>query len=101
MKKIKPSYPRRREMLKASFEPLSDDDFRQFVAAGVAVPGRQGGSLFVSKWRDGPGMDADAFLGILRAQGSTMVVRKFESDVNIRVQRRPDSVGKRKRLSGV
>ncbi len=99
MKKIKSSYPRRREMLKASFEPLSDDDFRKFVAAGAAVPGRQGGSFFVSKWRDGPGMDAEAFLEGLRAEGSTMMVRKFESDVNIRVSRSSDSVSKRKRLS--
>jgi hypothetical protein len=89
MKKIRPSYPRRKEMLQTPFEPLSEDEFRKYVASGVAIPGRQGSDLFVSKWRDGPGLDVDAFLAGIRAQGSRMVVRKFHSDVNIRVLRGP------------
>jgi hypothetical protein len=87
MRKIKQHWPRRGAMLKTAFEPLSDEEFRQFVASGVAIPGQQGTSLFVTKWRDGPGLGADAFLESLRAQGSKMVVRKFGSDVNIRVVR--------------
>lgn len=87
-------------MLKLPFEPLSDDDFRQFVASGAAIPGQQGPSLFVTKWRDGPGVGVEAFLESLHAQGSTMVVRKFRSDVNIRVVRRKPPVPKRARPSG-
>ncbi len=87
MKKIKQHYPRRKEMLKTAFEPLSDEEFRQFVASGVAIPGQQGTSLFVTKWRDGPGLGADAFLDSLRAQGSKLMVSRFQSDVNIRVIR--------------
>ncbi|MGA9838858.1 MAG: hypothetical protein WBF81_01250 [Thermoplasmata archaeon] len=95
MKKIKQHYPRRGAMLKTAFQPLSDDEFRAFVATGVAIPGQQGASLFVTKWRDGPGLGADAFLETLRAQGSTLEVRRFESDINIRVIRHQTSVGKR------
>jgi hypothetical protein len=100
MKKIKQHYPRRGEMLSTAFEPLSDDEFREFVASGVAIPGQQGPSLFVTKWRDGPGLGADAFLQSLHAQGSTMVVRRFKSDVNIRVVRAKPSVAKRMVPSG-
>jgi hypothetical protein len=74
-------------MLKTAFEPLSDEEFREFVASGVAIPGQQGASLFVTKWRDGPGLGADAFLESLHAQGAKLVVRKFGTDVNIRVVR--------------
>ncbi|HLM91734.1 MAG TPA: hypothetical protein VK424_06790 [Thermoplasmata archaeon] len=87
MKKFKQSYPRRRTMLATPFVPLSDDDFRELVTLGSAIPGQQGSALFVAKWRDGRGMDADAFLLALRAQGSKLVVRKFKQDVNIRVVR--------------
>jgi hypothetical protein len=87
MKKIKQHYPRRGEMLKTAFEPLTDDEFRQFVASGVAIPGQQGSALFVTKWRDGPGLGADAFLDSLRAQGSKLEVRRYKADVNIRVIR--------------
>jgi hypothetical protein len=87
MKKIRPSYPRRREMLATPFEPLSDDGFRTLVASGSAIACQQGTALFVSKWRDGPGMDADLFLAALRAQGSTLEARAYKSDVNIRVIR--------------
>jgi hypothetical protein len=101
MKKIKQHYPRRGEMLKTAFQPLSDKDFREFVASGVAIPAQQGATLFVTKWRDGPGLGADAFLESLRAQGSTLVFRKFKADVNIRVVRsqprtRSDSLIKRR-----
>jgi len=94
MKTIKQSYPRRREMLKTPFEPLSDDDFRKYVTSGIAIPAQQGGTLFVTKWRDGPGLDAETFLVGLRAQGSTLVARKFKSDVNIRVIRNKPPVGR-------
>jgi len=87
VKTIKQSYPRRREMLATPFEPLSDDEFRQLVASGLAIPGQQGTGLFVAKWRDGPGLDVEAFLVALHAQGSKLVVRRFKSDVNIRVVR--------------
>ncbi len=79
-------------MLATPFEPLSDDEFRQLVASGLAIPGQQGTSLFVAKWRDGPGLDAEAFLVALRAQGSKLVVRRFKADVNIRVVRSKQSV---------
>ena len=42
-------------MLNTPFEPLLDEEFRQLVAGGSAIPCQQGASLFVSKWRDGPG----------------------------------------------
>jgi hypothetical protein len=87
VKKIKQHYPRRGKMLNTAFEPLTDDAFRQFVASGDAVPARQGAALIVTKWRDGPGLGADAFLESLRAEGSTLEFRKFNSDVNIRVVR--------------
>lgn len=78
-------------MLATPFGPLSDDEFRQLVASGRAIPLRQGASLSVAKWRDGPGVDADAFLLALRAQGSSLVIRRFKEDVNIRVLRHPPS----------
>ncbi|MGA8276051.1 MAG: hypothetical protein WB789_01955 [Thermoplasmata archaeon] len=92
MKKIKQSYPRRRKMLQTPFEPLSDDEFRQLVSSGTAIPGQQGSVLFVAKWRDGPGMDAETFLVALRAQGSKLVARRFQTDVNVRVVRSNPSV---------
>jgi hypothetical protein len=79
-------------MLATPFEPLSDDEFRQLVASGLALPGQQGTGLFVAKWRDGPGLNAEAFLVALHAQGSKLVVRRFKSDVNIRVVRSKRSV---------
>ncbi|MCI4327279.1 MAG: hypothetical protein L3K16_06570 [Thermoplasmata archaeon] len=87
MKKIRPSYPKRREMLKTPFSPLSDEAFRACVADGSAIPVQQGDELLVAKWRDGPGMNPDAFLAALRARGSTLVVRRYKMDVNIRVVR--------------
>ncbi len=79
-------------MLATPFEPLSDDAFRQLVASGSAIPGQQGTRLFVAKWRDGPGLNAEAFLVALHGQGSELVVRRFKSDVNIRVVRSERSV---------
>jgi hypothetical protein len=87
VKKIKPRYPRRREMLATPFEPLSEEEFRKLAASGLAIPCQQGTSFFVAKWKDGPGMDAETFLTGLRAQGSTLEVRRFKADVNIRVVR--------------
>jgi hypothetical protein len=87
VKKIKQSYPRRSEMLATKFEPLSDDEFRKYVADGSAIPGGHGSDLFVAKWKDGPGMGADEFLVALKTHGSKLMVRRFKSDVNIRVVR--------------
>ncbi|HUZ80015.1 MAG TPA: hypothetical protein VMV28_05300 [Thermoplasmata archaeon] len=87
MKTMKQSYPRRKRMLATPFEPLSDDGFRQLVARGLAIPFQQGTGLFVAKWRDGPGLGAEPFLVALRAQGSTLEVRRFHDDVNVRVVR--------------
>jgi hypothetical protein len=87
VKQIKQSYPRRSEMLATKFEPLSDDEFRTLVASGSAIPGGQGNHLFVAKWSDGPGMGADAFLAALDQHGYKLVVRRFKSDVNVRVVR--------------
>ena len=87
MKKIKQSYPRRKAMLATPFVPMAEDEFREAVASGLAIPCQLGSELFVAKWRDGPGMDAGVFLVALRAQGSELVVRRFKSDVNIRVVR--------------
>jgi hypothetical protein len=87
MKKIKQAYPRRSAMLATKFEPLSDDDFRKCVADGSAVPGGVGTGLFVAKWRDGPGMSADEFLAALSKQGSKLMIRRYKTDVNIRVVR--------------
>jgi len=84
---IRQNFPKRREMLATRFEPLSDDSFRQLVSARLAIPGQIGSSLFVAKWRDGPGMDVEAFLAALRAQGSSLEVRRFKADVNVRVAR--------------
>jgi len=74
-------------MLRTPFVPMSDDEFRQAVRAGSAVPCREGDVLIVSKWRDGPGMDVDVFLKALRAQGSKLTARTYRTDVNIRVVR--------------
>jgi len=87
MKKIKQHYPRRGEMLQTPFQPLSEDGFRDLVTTGRAIPGQQGTSLFVSKWKDGPGVDVELFLTALSAQGSKLEVRAFKSDVNVRVVR--------------
>jgi hypothetical protein len=87
MKTMKQSYPRRDQMLATPFEPLSDPDFRELVSSGAAIPGQQGSSLFVAKWRDGPGIDAEVFLKALHAQGSKLEVRRYKTDVNIRVVR--------------
>ncbi|MCI4373543.1 MAG: hypothetical protein L3K02_07880 [Thermoplasmata archaeon] len=97
MKKIKQSYPRRREMLSTPFKPLSDAEFRKSVTDGLAIPSLEGSVLFVSKWRDGPGMGADEFLTALRAEGSSLEARSFREDVNIRVLRKrgPASSGRR------
>lgn len=97
VKKIRPSYPRRREMLKTPFEPLPDDEFRKLVAGGLAIPCRTGDELFVAKWRDGPGLDPDVFLTALRAQNSELTVRRFRGDVNIRVIRTPHPAGEGKK----
>jgi hypothetical protein len=85
VKKIKQSYPRRSKMLATPFSPLSEADFRSLVKDGSAIPSQQGSSLFVSKWRSGPGMETGAFLAAVRAQGSTLEVRRYNSDVNVRV----------------
>ncbi|MCI4372656.1 MAG: hypothetical protein L3K02_03315, partial [Thermoplasmata archaeon] len=65
------------------------------VTDGLAIPSLEGSVLFVSKWRDGPGMAAEAFLAALRAEGSTLEVRTFRNDVNIRVVRKALSAGRR------
>jgi hypothetical protein len=87
VKKIRQSYPQRAELLRTPFEPMSDDEFRQAVQNGSAIPCREGDVLIVSKWRDGPGMAPDAFLAALRAQGSKLMARTYKADVNIRVVR--------------
>ena len=92
MKKIKPRYPRRGKLLSTPFVPLSDQEFRELATAGLAIACRQGGALFVSKWRDRPGLETEGFLSSLRAQGSTMTVRRYNGDVNIRVVRSPPEV---------
>lgn len=74
-------------MLAAPFTALSDADFRQLVIDGSQLPSQQGNSLFVSKWRSGPGMGTEAFLTAVRAEGSHLEARRFGSDVNIRVVR--------------
>jgi hypothetical protein len=99
LKKIKPSYPRRREMLSTPFVPLSDEEFRGFVAGGQAIPCQQGSALFVSKWRDGPGLDPTLFLKAMRAQGSTIEVRHYRQDVNIRVVPRKTEVPQKARTA--
>lgn len=87
MKQIRQRYPRRNAMLATPFQPLSDEDFQKLVTSGEAVPGRQGDGFFVAKWKDGPGIPPGEFLAALRAQGSTLVVRRYKGDVNIRVVR--------------
>jgi hypothetical protein len=87
VKKIRPEYPRRREMLATPFQPLADDEFLRLVAEGTAVPTREGGSLLVAKWRDRPGMEPKAFLAALKAQGAHLEVRRFRADVHVRVAR--------------
>ncbi len=84
---MKQSYPRRKGMLATPFEPLPEGGFRQLVARGLAIPSQQGSGLFVAKWRGGPGLGAEPFLVALRAQGSTLEVRRFHDDVNILVVR--------------
>ncbi len=74
-------------MLATPFVPLSDDEFRELVTLGSAIPGHQGSTLFVAKWRDGHGMETEAFLTALRAQGAKLVARTYKKDVNIRVIR--------------
>jgi hypothetical protein len=76
-------------MFQTAFEPLSDAAFRQLVASGAAVPGREGSVLLVSKWRDGPGLEVETFLTALRAEGSTLEARTYKKDVNVRVVRTP------------
>lgn len=87
MKTMKQSYPQRKRLLATPFVPLPDDEFHALVASGLAIPGQQGSALFVAKWRDGPGLDSKSFLAAVRAQGSTLVVRRYKDDVNIRVVR--------------
>jgi hypothetical protein len=85
VKKIRQSYPQRSAMLSTPFVPLADADFQKLVASGDAIPCQQGNALFVSKWRDGPGLDAPTFLAAVKAQGSTMEVRRYRHDVHVRV----------------
>ncbi|MCI4324320.1 MAG: hypothetical protein L3K00_00300 [Thermoplasmata archaeon] len=87
MKKIKQSYPQRRAMLSTPFVPLADAEFQSLVSSGEAIPCQQGTALLVSKWRDGPGLDAATFLAALKSQGSTMEIRRYRHDVHIRVVR--------------
>jgi hypothetical protein len=87
MRKIRPSFPRRRELLATPFQPLSEADFLRLVSDGLAIPGQQGGSLIVAKWRDRPGMDPQAFLTALKARGLSLEVRRAREDVNVRVVR--------------
>ena len=61
MKKFKQSYPRRRSMLATPFVPLSDDQFRELVTLGSAIPGHQGSTLFVPV-EGRHGMETEAFL---------------------------------------
>jgi hypothetical protein len=74
-------------MLAMPFEPLSDEEFRKFVTSGVAIPGQQGNSLYVAKWKDGPGIEPAKFLAAVKAQGAKLMVRNYHGDVNIRVVR--------------
>ncbi len=76
-------------MLATPFEPLSDAEFLELTASGLAIPCQQGATFFVAKWRDGPGLDPEKFLASLQAQGSTLMARRFNGDVNIRVVRSP------------
>ena len=85
MKQLRQRWPRRDAMMKAPFVPLSDVDFRRFVADHSAIPIQRGNSLFVAKWIDGPGMDPEQFLAAVRSRGSTLEVRDYHGDVNIRV----------------
>jgi hypothetical protein len=87
VKKIKQSYPQRSEMLATPFVPLADGDFEKLVASGDAIPCQDGAALFISKWRDGAGMDPAKFLAALKAQGSTLEVRRYRQDVHVRVVR--------------
>jgi hypothetical protein len=98
MKTMKRSYPRRRDLLDTPFVPLSDSEFRQLVSDGQAIPGSTGG-LTVAKWSDHPGMDAEAFLTALRASGSTLEVRRFGFDANVRIVPRTPSRGGVRRAS--
>jgi hypothetical protein len=51
MKKILPSYPRRRALLAAPFLPLDDAEFHELVARRIAIPFQRGGDLGVAKWQ--------------------------------------------------
>jgi hypothetical protein len=86
-------------MLNTAFVGLSDADFRTLVSEGTAKPVQRGNSLFVAKWIDGPGMDPELFLTALRQQGSSLEVRRYESDVNVRVVEgaRPANSGRKPR----
>jgi hypothetical protein len=85
MKQLRQGWPRRRKMLDTPFVSLSDADFRGLVADRSAIPVQRGNSLFVAKWIEGPGMAADDFLTAVKAKGSTLEIRRFGKDVNIRV----------------
>jgi len=85
MKQIKQSYPRRKEMLKTPFTPLSDADFLLHVASGHAIPAQVGNSLFVAKWEVQNQVDPEVFLAGLKRLGMRMMVRTYAKDVNIRV----------------
>jgi hypothetical protein len=98
MKTFKQSYPQRREMLATPFVPLSDAEFRQLVLSGQAIPGNNG-SLTVSKWSDHPGLDPEVFLTALRAEGSTLEVRTYGTDTNVRIVRNKPSRGGIRRAS--
>jgi hypothetical protein len=87
MRKIRPSFPKRREMLATPFQPLTEEGFLRLVSDGLAIPAQQGNSLTVAKWKGGPGMNPQAFLAALRSQGRSLVVRRFKADVNVRVVR--------------
>lgn len=87
MKTMKQSYPRRKRLLATPFAPLEESEFRQLVTSGLAIPSQQGTGLFVAKWHNGHGIGAEPFLVALRAQGSTLEIRKYRQDVNIRVVR--------------
>lgn len=80
-------------MLATPFEPLSDEEFRQLAAAGLAIPCQQGSTFFVAKWKDGPGLPTEGFLSAIHAEGSSLMVRRFKGDVNIRVIRRSTAGG--------
>jgi hypothetical protein len=87
MRKIRQSFPKRGEMLATPFLPLADEDFLQLVSDGLAIPGQRGSSFTVGKWRGGTGMDPKAFLVALKGEGLSLEVRRYKTDVNVRVAR--------------